>query len=110
MIINRTVNITTENFDDKIKNSKIALLDIWAEWCGPCKTLSPIIEQVSSELPEEIVVGKMDAEQNMEFLKSMNVRNIPTIIFYKEGVESTRTVGVKTKREILDIIESLSKN
>jgi len=110
MLITRTTEITSENFDEKIKNSEVAILDIWATWCGPCKQLSPIIDEVSSELSESIVVGKMDADANMEFVKTLNVRNIPTILYFKNGEVIDRSVGLKTKKEILEIVERISSN
>ena len=110
MLITRTTEITSENFDEKIKNSEFAILDIWATWCGPCKQLSPIIDEVSSELSENVIVGKMDADANMEFVKTLNVRNIPTILFFKNGEVVNRTVGLKSKKEILEIFNKLNQD
>lgn len=102
--------INSENFDQKIKNSEVAIVDIWAAWCGPCKQLSPIIDEVSSELGNKVVVGKMDADANLDFVKELNVRNIPTILYYKNGEVVERTNGLKTKNEILSIVNKLLEN
>ena len=102
--------INSENFDQKIKNSEVAIVDIWATWCGPCKQLSPIIDEVSSELGDKVLVGKMDADANLEFVKTLNVRNIPTILYYKNGEVVERTSGLKTKNEILSIVNKLLEN
>jgi thioredoxin 1 len=110
MITTYVTEVTSENFDEKIKNSEVAIVDIWAEWCGPCKQLSPIIDEVSSELGTKVTVGKMDADANLEFVKTLNVRNIPTILYYKNGEVVERTSGLKTKNEILSIVNKLMEN
>ena len=110
MITTYVTEINSENFDQKIKNSSVAIIDIWAEWCGPCKQLSPIIDEVSSELGDKVVVGKMDADANLDFVKTLNVRNIPTILYYKNGEVVERTSGLKTKNEILSIVNKLLEN
>jgi thioredoxin 1 len=110
MITTYVTEINSENFDQKIKNSSVAIVDIWADWCGPCKQLSPIIDEVSSELGDKVLVGKMDADANLEFVKTLNVRNIPTILYYKNGEVVERTSGLKTKNEILSIVNKLLEN
>jgi len=110
MITTYVTEVNSENFDQKIKNSEVAIVDIWAEWCGPCKQLSPIIDEVSSELGDKVLVVKMDADANLEFVKTLNVRNIPTILYYKNGEVVERTSGLKTKNEILSIVNKLLDN
>ena len=110
MITTYVTEVTSDNFDEKIKSSEIAIVDIWADWCGPCKQLSPIIDEVSSELGNKVVVGKMDADANLDFVKTLNVRNIPTILYYKNGEVVERTNGLKTKNEILSIVNKLLEN
>jgi thioredoxin 1 len=103
------LNISESTFKNFIENS-LSLLYIRADWCGPCKQLSPIIDEVSSELGDKVVVGKMDADANLEFVKTLNVRNIPTILYYKNGEVVERTNGLKTKNEILSIVNKLLEN
>ena len=110
MITTYVTEVNSENFDQKIKNSSVAIVDIWAEWCGPCKQLSPIIDEVSSELGDKVLVGKMDADANLDFVKTLNVRNIPTILYYKNGEVVERTSGLKSKNEILSIVNKLLDN
>lgn len=110
MITTYVTEVNSENFNQKIKNSSVAIIDIWATWCGPCKQLSPIIDEVSSELGDKVLVGKMDADANLEFVKTLNVRNIPTILYYKNGEVVERTSGLKTKNEILSIVNKLLDN
>jgi thioredoxin 1 len=103
------LNISESTFKNFIENS-LSLLYIRADWCGPCKQLSPIIDEVSSELGNKVVVGKMDADANLDFVKTLNVRNIPTILYYKNGEVVERTNGLKTKNEILSIVNKLLEN
>ena len=103
------LNISESTFKNFIENS-LSLLYIRADWCGPCKQLSPIIDEVSSELGTKVTVGKMDADANLEFVKTLNVRNIPTILYYKNGEVVERTSGLKTKNEILSIVNKLLEN
>ena len=110
MITTYVTEITSENFEEKIVKSPVAVVDVWATWCGPCKQLSPILDQVSSELGERVIIGKLDADANLDFVKELNVRNIPTILYYKNGEIVNRTVGLKTKKEILEIVNGLLEN
>ena len=107
MITTFVSEMTSENFQDKVNQTENAIVYIKASWCGPCKQLSPTIDEVSSELGTSVTIGKMDADENMDFVKSLNVRNIPTLLFYKNGEVVERSVGVKSKSEILKLIESL---
>ena len=107
MITTFVSEMTSENFQDKVNQTEKAIVYIKASWCGPCKQLSPTIDEVSSELGTSVTIGKMDADENMDFVKSLNVRNIPTLLFYKNGEVVERSVGVKSKSEILKLIESL---
>lgn len=107
MIHIRVTEVNSDNFEKAINETEKSLVYIKASWCGPCKNLSPIIDEVSSEIGEIVNICKMDADENMDFVKSINVRNIPTLLFYKNGELKERTVGVKSKKEIIDMIEIL---
>lgn len=109
-MITYVTELNSENYDEKIKSSEIVIVDIKAEWCSPCKALSPIIDQVAAELGSKCLVGKLDADQNGDLCQSLEVRNIPTLLFYKNGELKERTVGMKTKRDIMNIVENLSHN
>lgn len=106
-MITYVTELTSENFDEKIKGSEIVIVDIWAEWCSPCRTLSPIIHQVASELGEKCLVGKLDADKNSDLCKRLEVRNIPTLLYYKNGELRERTTGMKQKKDILNTVNSL---
>jgi thioredoxin 1 len=107
MIKTYVTEVNSENFEEKISEKEKSLIYIKASWCGPCKQLSPTIDEVSSDLGSSVTVAKMDADENMDLLKSMNIRNIPTLLYYKNGELKERTVGAKTKNEIIQMIESL---
>ena len=95
-----------ENYDDFVKEG-IVLVDIWATWCGPCKMISPIVDEISSDYVDRIKVGKCDADANRDKVMDLGVRNIPTIFFYKDGQIVDQTHGSVTKKKLTDIIDGL---
>ncbi len=97
--------LTKENFDQIINGDKPVLVDFWATWCGPCKMVGPIIEELSEELKDEIVVAKLDVDQQQEIAVKYQVMSIPTLILFKDGKEVKRSVGFKPKARILDFIK-----
>lgn len=102
-----TSKVDSNNFDEFIKNENVSLVYISASWCGPCKMLSPIIDEIMNEKNGGVVLAKIDADEQMDFIKSLNVRNIPTLLFYKNGELKERTTGLKNKMEIHKIIEEI---
>jgi len=76
--------LNSENFKE-FTNNEYSLIDVWAPWCGPCKLIAPIIDEVSSEYVGKLSVGKLNADDNMDLVKELGVRNIPTLLFYKNG-------------------------
>lgn len=105
--MSQVLTLNTETFNQTIKNG-IVIVDIKTEWCGPCKTLGPIVEQVASDLKDKgVVVGKLDADDNGNLCQELGITNIPTLLFYKDGELKERTVGMKMKKEILNIVNKL---
>ena len=99
--------ITDSNFDDEIKNSQIPILvDFWAEWCGPCRMVGPIIDELSKDFEGKAVVGKIDVDANQEFAAKYGVRNIPTVLLFKDGELVSRQVGVAPKKTYEDAINA----
>ena len=92
-----------ENYDDFVKEG-IVLVDIWATWCGPCKMISPIVDEISSDYVDRIKVGKCDADVNRDKVMELGVRNIPTILIYRNGEVVDRSVGSVTKEKLTEII------
>lgn len=101
------VQFTDSNFESEVlKSGKLVLVDFFADWCGPCKMQSPIIEEVASEVGDKAVIGKLNIDENQEIPQKFSVLSIPTIIIFKDGKEVEKMVGVQTKD---DLIEKLTK-
>ena len=104
------VEVTIENFEEVLKEKNITLLDFWAPWCGPCKMLGPIIDELHNDYTgKNITIGKINVDENGTLGGKYNVRAIPTVIFLKDGVEveGTKLVGPKTKAEFQAVIDKL---
>lgn len=96
---------TDSNFKDTTSKG-VALVDFWAEWCGPCRMLTPIVEELSEEYEGKALVGKLNVDDNPEVAMSHQVRNIPTILIFKDGKLMDKQVGVTTKKALADKIEA----
>lgn len=97
--------LTKDNFENEVINSdKPVLIDFWASWCGPCKMMSPIFEEVAEEV-EDVKFGKVNVDEESEIAEKYSVMSIPTLVLIKGGKEVLRSVGVKPKREILNMIK-----
>ncbi|MBQ3047563.1 MAG: thioredoxin [Clostridia bacterium] len=101
------LHTNTEEFDNTLKQSQVVLVDFYATWCGPCKMLSPILENVAEELPENASIAKLDIDDSLEVAKQFNVMSVPTMIIFKDGKEVDRLVGLRQKDQILDAIKNV---
>lgn len=101
------VTITTENFESLKNGEKPLVVDFWATWCGPCRAIAPYIEELAKEYDGKIVVGKCDVEENDDIVMEFGVRNIPTILFFKNGEVVDRLVGGQSKSAIQKKFEAL---
>ena len=101
------LKITDDNYQEILAQEKLVVIDVWATWCGPCQRLSPIIAQVAEEYGDKAVVGKYNAENNEELLEKYGVRNIPTILFIKNGEVLQRLTGVVNATKIKETIDQL---
>lgn len=97
--------LNDSNFKDFTQRD-LVLVDIHAQWCGPCKTISPIVDEISNEYQGKLSVGKLDADSNREIVSELNVRNIPTLILFKNGEVVDKLVGMVTKKKITDMIDN----
>lgn len=101
------IELTDANFDEQvIEKEGVTVIDFWAEWCGPCKMISPIIEELSKEYEGKATVGKVDVDNNHEVSMKYNIRSIPTILILKDGEVVDRHVGTTTKQVLADKIEA----
>jgi len=101
------LEITDATFQEVVLNSdKPVLVDFWAAWCGPCRMVGPVIDEVSSEYEGKAVVGKMDVDANQEFAAKYGVRNIPTVLLFHKGEMISRQVGVSPKKVYTDAIDA----
>ncbi len=103
------VKITQENFETNKNGSLPFVVDLWATWCGPCRTLSPIITELAEEYDGRIVVGKCDIEENEDIPMEYGVRNIPTLLFFKGGELVDRFVGAASKSVLKEKFDALIK-
>ena len=102
------LEITDATFDEVVLQSdKPVAVDFWAAWCGPCRMVGPIIEEVSDEYEGKAVVGKVDVDANQEYAAKYGVRNIPTVLVFKDGEIVKRQVGVSPKKVYTDAIDAV---
>lgn len=98
------VNITKDNFEEEVlKADKTVLVDFWADWCGPCKMLAPIVDQIAEEHPE-IKVGKVNIDVEASLAIDYKVMSIPTLLVFKKGEIVNQSIGVISKSDILDLL------
>lgn len=95
------VKITKENFDEVVKNEGTVLVDFYADWCGPCKMLAPVVHEIAEEQAGNFTVGKINIDESMELAQKYGVQSIPTLICFKNGEPVQQKVGVQSKENII---------
>ena len=94
-----------QNFNEEVlKANGTVLVDFYADWCGPCKMMAPIVEEISNER-SDIVVGKVNTDENMQIAYNYKIVSIPTLIVFKDGVEHKRIIGYVSKEEVLNVLD-----
>lgn len=102
------VELTDSNFEDLALNSdKPVVVDFWAEWCGPCRMVGPVVEELSKDYEGKAIIGKVDVDSNNEISAKYGIRNIPTILFLKNGEVVDKQVGAAPKAALAEKLEKL---
>ena len=102
------VEVTDGTFEKEIvKSDTPAIVDFWAEWCVPCKMMEPVVHEVAKELDGKVKIGKINVDENTKTATNLTVMNIPALVFFKDGREAGRLVGVVSKKDLLKKIKEL---
>ena len=97
------ITITKENYEEEVVKSPVpVLLDFWATWCGPCRMLSPIVDEIANEVEGKAKVGKINVDEQPDLAQQFGIMSIPTLVFMKNGEITAKEVGVRSKQVILD--------
>ncbi len=99
--------VTNENYEALMASDKPVVIDFWAEWCGPCRMIGPIIEELAEEYKDQVVIGKCDVDSNDDIVAQYRVRNIPTVVFIKGGAVVDKVVGAASKDALKAKVEAL---
>lgn len=103
-----TVEVNDSNFEKIVlKSDKPVIIDFWAEWCGPCRMVSPIVEEISEDFKGKVIVAKVDVDSNPGISSKFGIRNIPTIMFFKDGKMVDKQVGAVPKSNLVSKLEPL---
>lgn len=104
--MSKTVEITDANFEEVIKSDKPVLVDFWAEWCGPCKMIGPIVEEMAGDYDGKAIVGKVNVDTNPEVSAKFGIRSIPTLLVFKNGEIVDKHVGAAPKNILSQKLEA----
>jgi thioredoxin 1 len=104
----KLIEITDDNFETEVTNSdKPVLIDFWAVWCGPCKLIAPIVEELATEYDGKVKIGKLDVDSNQQTSIKFGVRSIPTLLLFKDGKLKETIIGAVPKKNIVDKLNSI---
>jgi thioredoxin 1 len=102
------VHVTESNFEEEVVNSNVpVLVDFWAEWCGPCKMIAPILDEIAKEYGEKLKICKIDVDSNPEIAPKFGIRGIPTLIMFKDGNAESTKVGAVSKSQLVEFVDEI---
>jgi thioredoxin 1 len=99
--------ITNENFEELVQGDKPLMVDFWAEWCGPCRMIGPIVEELAQEYADQVVIGKVNVDENDELTEKFEIKSIPTLLFFKNGEIVNKHVGAASKSVLEKKLKSI---
>ena len=104
---NNVVDLNDSNFEEFLLKDKPILVDFWAEWCGPCKMLTPVIEELSNDFKDRAIIAKVNVDESPGIAQKYSIRSIPSLLFFSRGSVKQQLVGVASKQDIAGTIENL---
>ncbi len=105
--MSKTVVLNDDNFENEVLNSEVpVLVDFWAEWCGPCRALAPVIEEIAEDFEGTVKVGKLNVDENPGAPSAFEIRSIPTLILFKDGAIVEKAIGALPKNQITELLET----
>ncbi|MBP5427200.1 MAG: thioredoxin [Clostridiales bacterium] len=100
-------HITNANFEQEVmKSDKLVVVDFWATWCGPCRAIGPVVDELAQEYNGEVVIGKINVDEEGELSRKYKVMSIPTIMLFKNGEVIDKVVGLRSKEDLIELIDS----
>lgn len=107
MASDKVINLTLDSFEDEVENStQPVLVDFWASWCGPCKMIAPIIDQLADEFDGKVKIAKVNVDENNELSARFQVSSIPTLMLFKDGEVVNKMVGARPKAELVKMLQN----
>ena len=101
------ISLNESNFDREVKGDQAVIVDFWAEWCGPCKMIAPVLDEIAREKAGSVKVAKVNVDENQSLSFKYNIRAIPALLFFKNGQLRDQVTGVASKKDLLNRIEAL---
>ena len=101
------VHVTEGTFDGAVTSERPVVVDFWAEWCGPCRAIAPVLEQIAQERGDEVTIAKVNVDEQPGLAGRFGIRSIPTLMFFKDGLAQATVVGAVPKAEILKQLDAL---